>query len=238
LLPIFAPQPFEEGLALNRADIGGLVGVAAVDLRVALNFLQDDRIARLAAAEAALMEALSLDCGSAMGHLLLGVVQMHTKRAAEGIRQCERALQLNRNLASAHALIANGKILLGRAEETERHIQEALRLSPHDIFSNVWCTIAGIANIHLGREGEAAAWLNRSIHINRSEPISHFCLAAALAHLDQSGEAHAATHVGLALNPTFTVARLRDAGLMDFPTGALGQERLLDGLRKAGLPEG
>ena len=40
------------------------------------------------------------------------------------------------------------------------------------------------------------------------------------------------------MNPSFTVGRLRDDGLMHCPAGTLGQERLLDGLRKAGLRGG
>ena len=52
---------------------------------------------------------------------------MFTKRAAEGIAELEHALALDRNLASAHALIGLGKTLIGRAEEAEAHVSEALR---------------------------------------------------------------------------------------------------------------
>jgi hypothetical protein len=46
----------------------------------------------------------------------------------------EQALALDRNLAEAHALVGVAKLFLG--EETEPHIQEALRLSPRDIFAH------------------------------------------------------------------------------------------------------
>jgi hypothetical protein len=62
----------------------------------------------------------------------LGYVEILTKRAPQGIAECERALELDRNLASAHAFIGLGKIFVGRAEETEAHVGEALRLSPSD----------------------------------------------------------------------------------------------------------
>ena len=55
-------------------------------------------------------------------------IAVHT----EGIARCEHALELDRNLAQAHALIGYGKLFVGRAEETEPHIAEALRLSPRD----------------------------------------------------------------------------------------------------------
>ena len=73
-----------------------------------------------------------------------------TKRAAEGIAECEHALALDRNLASAHAYIGFGKIFIGRAEETEAHIAEALRLSPRDTMAYLWMGIAGVAKICLG----------------------------------------------------------------------------------------
>jgi hypothetical protein len=77
-------------------------------------------------------------------------------------------MELNRNLAGAHAQIGNGKLLLGQAEDTETHVQEALRLSRHDTFVYWWCAIAGLAKLSLGKEEEAVAWLRRSIETNRN----------------------------------------------------------------------
>ena len=108
---------------------------------------------------------------------------MHTNRASQGVRSCERALDLDRNLAAAHAQIGNGKLLLGKPEETEAHIQEALRLSPRDTHVYLWCMFAGLAKFHLGREEEAVVWLRRSVDANRNFPSSRFILAAALARL-------------------------------------------------------
>ena len=45
---------------------------------------------------------------------------------------------------------------LGRADETEAHILEALRLSPRDTWKYLWCTIAGWAKLHAGHDEEAA----------------------------------------------------------------------------------
>ncbi len=102
-----------EGLGLRPLDpvnAWAQIGLAAVDIQVALNFLPDDQAARLAAAKGALIAALSLAPENSLAHLLLGVVQMHTNRASEGVRTCERALQLDLNLAAAHAQIGNGKL--------------------------------------------------------------------------------------------------------------------------------
>ena len=106
--------------------------MAVVDAAAVGMALTDDRAARLAAAETALIKALSLAPQHARAHWLLGHVQIFTNRAAQGIAECEQALALDRNLANAHAYIGRAKYLLGRGEETEAHVQEALRLSPRD----------------------------------------------------------------------------------------------------------
>ena len=65
--------------------------------------------------------------------MLLGIIEILTRRAAQGIAECERALELDGNLANAHSMVGYGKIFVGSAlEETEAHIGEALRLSPRD----------------------------------------------------------------------------------------------------------
>ena len=106
--------------------------------------------------------------------MLLGLVDIFTKRAAEGIAECEHALELDRNLASAHSFIGLGKIFIGRAEETEAHIAEALRLSPRDTLAYIWMTCAGVAKNHLGSWEQAVAWFRRAIEANRNYPSAYF----------------------------------------------------------------
>jgi TolB-like protein len=136
---------FERALALDPGNIQALVGTALVDLSIGNGFLTDDRTARLAAAEATLIKALSLAPQHATAHALLGVAQIATNRAARGIAACEQALALDRNLAYAHACIGIGKTYIGRAAETEAHIHEALRLSPRDIGAYWWMMFLGNA---------------------------------------------------------------------------------------------
>ena len=133
-----------------------------------------DPVAAFAAAEAKLTKALSSVPDHARGHMLLGFVDIFTKRAAQGIAECEHALALDRNLAQAHAYIGLGKIFIGRAEETEAHIGEALRLSPRDTMAYIWMTNAGLAKLHLGGWEQAVAWFRRAIEANRNYPHSIF----------------------------------------------------------------
>ena len=94
------------------------------------------------------------------------------------------------------------------------------------------------SKLRLGADEEAVAWLRRSVELGRSFPRSHLYLAAALARLGCLGEARSEAEAGLALQPTFTISRFRAGAPSDGnPALIAGYERVIDGLRKAGLPE-
>jgi TolB-like protein/Flp pilus assembly protein TadD len=227
---------FERALALDPGNIEALVGTATVDTMS--GFLLFMTAERFAAAEAALTKTLSLAPNHAWAHCLLGIVQTHTNRVAQGFAECERALALDRNLAMAHGFIGHWKYFIGRSEETETHVQEALRLSPRDTNAYVWLMSAGAAKLQLGADEDAVARLRHSIETNRNLPITHFVLAAALAHLGRLDEAHSATQAGLALGPTFTIRGFRAGAVTNEPMYLAGRERMYEGMRKAGVPEG
>jgi TolB-like protein/Tfp pilus assembly protein PilF len=230
---------FDRALAVDYENIDALVGSAAADASDGQWLFVNDPGAAFAAAEAKLTKALSLVPNHARGHMLLGLVEIFTKRAAQGIAELERALALDRNLADAHALIGLAKGFVGRAEETEAHVVAALRLSPHDVMAYAWMNYAGVAKSRLGLCEEAVAWLRRSIEANRNLPHPHFILGSALARLGRFGEARTAVQAGVALNPTFTISRARVAWpeISDDPTFKAQFEDVIEGLRKAGLPE-
>jgi tetratricopeptide (TPR) repeat protein len=148
-------------------------------------------------------------------------------------------LELDRNLAAAHSTIGMAKIFIGRAEETETHIAEALRLSPRDTDAYSWIYIVGFAKLYLGSYEQAVAWCRRAIDANRKFPLVYFQLAAALAQLGRLDEARSGVKAGLALDPAFAISRARAAWttLSDDPTFLAGLERNLEGMRKAGVPE-
>jgi TolB-like protein/class 3 adenylate cyclase len=233
-----AKEFFARALALDPGNVEALVGGAFVDSVVGAHMFSNDRAERLAAAEAAATRALSLAPNHAWAHMVLGNVQIFTNRPLQGIAQCERALALDRNLAMAHSYIGHAKIGIGRSEETEAHVAEALRLSPRDTTAYVWMAGAGAAKLYLGADEAAVGWLRRAIENNRNQAIAHFWLAAALAFLGRVDEARAAAQAGLALDPAFTVARFRNAAASDNPVYLRQRERVCDGMREAGVPEG
>jgi TolB-like protein/class 3 adenylate cyclase len=229
---------FERGLALDPGNVDVLILFATTDTIAAIGYYSDDRRARLLAAEEALTRALSMAPEHAFAHLQMGIVQIFSNRAARGIAECERALALDRNLTFAHGFIGIAKYSIGRGEETEAHVQEAIRLSPRDTSAYLWLGARGFAKLYLGADEEAVAWLRRAIDANRSFSLHHFCLAAALAHLGRLDEARTAVQAGLALNPTFTISRFRAGAPGDNPIFLAQRERIYEGMYKAEVPEG
>jgi TolB-like protein len=229
---------FEQAFALDSGNLEALVGMAMTDTIRAGAFLGDDRLHRLAAAETALDKALSLAPNHALAHYWMGAVQIYSNRAAEGIAECQRALELDRNLAIAHGSIGFAKYVSGRGEETEAHVNEALRLSPRDTYANLWMTWVGAAKQQLELDEEAIVWIRRAIEANRNRSITHFILAASLAQMGRLREGRNAAQAGLALDPTFTISRFRTQASNEHSRYLAGRERVMEGMRQAGVPEG
>jgi TolB-like protein/class 3 adenylate cyclase len=228
---------FGRALAIEPDNVDALIGSAGADFWEAINSENPERAARFASAEASLLKALSTAPDNAMAHMWLSFVRINSNRAAQGIADAERALALNRNLPRALVAMGLAKLNVGRAEETEGYLQEALNLSPRDPLAFNWMFIDGMAKIHLGAYEEAAKWLSQSVGANPNSPAAHILLAAALSQLGQVEEARAEARTGLLLDPTFTIRRFRDSCASDNPIFLKQRQNIYEGMSKAGVPE-
>jgi tetratricopeptide (TPR) repeat protein len=172
---------FEQAAVIDSQNVYATLGVAAVDVQIAEGYYCEDAAARLVAAEQMILKARPHVLNVGLAHQLFGQLLILTNRAAYGIAECEQALALNRDLAATHALIGKAKSLMGRGEETEAHVSEALRLCPHHQYLHYMQLVVGDAKLRISADTEAITWLRRSIETNRTYPPTHFVLAAALA---------------------------------------------------------
>jgi tetratricopeptide (TPR) repeat protein len=229
---------FERVLDSDRANIGALIGAAITDLRVAWSYQTDDPRPLWAAAEAKLSKALAAAPNNARAHLYMGQLLVATNRAQRGIEEYERALALDPSLAAARGAMGLAHVYIGRAEETEAHVLEALRLSPRDSVISVWLLHVGSSKAFLGEYDAAVVWLRRSIDANRNNPWSYFYLAACLAHLGRLDEAREELKSGLAVNPNFTIKRFHAAAESDNPVFVAQHKRVIEAMRLAACPRG
>ena len=87
---------FDRALVADPDNVDALIGSARADATEGALVLLADPIAAFAAAEAKLTKALSSVPDHALGHMALGLVHILTRRAEEGIAECEHALALDR----------------------------------------------------------------------------------------------------------------------------------------------
>jgi tetratricopeptide (TPR) repeat protein len=233
-----ARKLFERALELDPSNVDAIVGAALANGWFAGAHMSDDRAAYLGSAEALAIKALSIAPENAQAHLCLGVAQMFSNRAAQGISELRRALAIDRNLAAAHAYVGLAKNFIGRGEEAAAHIEDALRLSPRDTFVYLWQHIAGVQKVFLGKDEEALAQLRNSIEANRNFAIAHFYLAVALAELGRLDEARLEARAGLSIDPTFTIRRYRADAPSDNPTFMSRRKQIYEIMRRIGVPEG
>ena len=228
---------FERAAALDPDNLAAIHGTAIVDTLAVTTYAIDEPAMRMNSAHATLTQLLLREPNNAKFRFTLGLLLVWTNRATQGLAELERTLALDPNLATAHAQIGSAKLLLGRAEETEAHVLEALRLSPRDTAAFGWTAVVGSAKMCLDAEEEGVAWYRRSIEINGGYHFAHFSLGAALAILGRLEEARRETQAGLALDPKFTIRRYRAAAPSDNPGYVKMRERIIEGMRKAGVPE-
>jgi adenylate cyclase len=229
---------FKRALALDPDNLDAAVGLACADVQAAVGYYVDDKAERLESVEANLNRVLSRSPNNAQARYCLGRALVQNKRGFEGVAESERALALNPNLASAHALIGLAKLFDGHPEEAESHEREALRASPHDSEAGVWVAYIALAKLYLGSYEEALDWYRRAMDLDPNYATGRFNMAAVLVELGRLDEARAEVQAGLALNPGFTIRRYRAGVQSDNPAFLKGRERIIEDMRKAGVPEG
>jgi TolB-like protein/class 3 adenylate cyclase/Flp pilus assembly protein TadD len=228
---------FEAALRLDDRNVDALIGLADAHLTEVRVFASADRSEQIRAAETATAKALKLSPNNAYAHYVRAHVSFVSRTPERALHEYELAIGLDRNLALAHAYAGLMKVLLGRSEETEAHISEAMRLSPRDPALGSWYNFMGAANLYLGKLEVAAECLRKSVATNPNNSLAHFFLAASLALAGRDAEAAEACAAGQQLDPTFSVARFRDATPSHDPVYLAQRERIYEGLRKAGAPE-
>ena len=142
----------------------------------------------------------------------------------------DRAVALNPNSWSAWNSRGHVYRIAGLQEEAIRSFERAVRVSPVDPRLHHTLTGIGLALIELRRFDEAIVVGKKSLRHNHYV-ATYRCLASAFAHLGRDAEAHDAAARVLEMDPAFTISALIARG------GQSNAKLLIEGLRKAGLPE-
>jgi len=104
-------------------------------------------------------------------------------------------------------------------------------MSPVDPLLHMTFAGMGLAFIELGRFDEAIVAGKKALRQTPSFSAAYRCLASAFAHLGRAAEAREAAARVLEVDPGFTISAWIARG------GQSNAKLLMEGLRKAGLPE-
>jgi TolB-like protein/Flp pilus assembly protein TadD len=176
--------------------------------------------------------ALSLDGGDP--EILAKAAAISAFMVGDSERELEmadRAVALNPN--SFLAWNSRGRVYLiaGLPEEAVRSFELAIRMSPVDPRLPLTFAGMGHAFIELRRFDEAIVAGKKAQRQKPSHPPPYRCLASAFAHLGRDAEAREAAARLLEVDPAFTISAFVARG------GRSNSKLLIEGLRKAGLPE-
>jgi adenylate cyclase len=162
------------------------------------------------------------------------LVLYRQRRHGEAERAYGRALELNPNFALAYAVLGLPLAYRGAHREAVESAERAMRLSPNDLLVGRQAShTMAFAEFAAAHYPECVTWARKTIerHPGHLPPYSALIAAAALQG-DALAAAEAMTDL-LRLRPDFSLTWASQ----NLPlTGAI-RERLLDGLRKAGMPE-
>ena len=175
--------------------------------------------------------AVEIDPYASQAYWALAVAHMWKRDLDRAIEDIDKALALDPN--NAHALANRGHIFsyAGRPVEAIRSLEKAVRLDPH--FPNVYLHFLAHAHFVQGDYAQAAALLERRIRLHPETDTSRVLLASCCGHLGRVDEARKAWSDVFRVNPNYSLER--KGRILPYKNPA-DWERLVEGLRKAGLP--
>jgi adenylate cyclase len=229
-----AEQLFQRAIDLDPNFAGGYSGLAFALHQAASVFQTRSLPEAQSSAEALARRAVALDPADAEARLCLGFI-LRVRGDYEGaLAEIERALAISPNLAGAHA--ERGAILIfsGRAKEGLAALQACIRLDPrHPTMARslLHVTIA----FYFCREYEASIEAaKRAIRSYPEFPLVYRWLTAALGQIGRIEEAKKALEKAIAIAPASFDMYVRGRVPWMRPED---HNHMLEGLRKAGLPE-
>jgi adenylate cyclase len=217
----------DPGFALAHAEIGQLQYVY-----VTWRVQPERRDALLAKGFTSARRALTLEPSLPLANRVLGNLYLRADEHTDAVMWAERAVMLNPGEAESYAWQANVLSYVGRSAEALDQLSHARQLDP--LHPPLWDFYIGRASLHVGQYEEALAWLERCAR--RAVTFGHWqrYMAAALAHLGRLEEARARLQDPTATRGYASISEIRrDDSYID----GIEFDRLVEGLRKAGLPE-
>jgi tetratricopeptide (TPR) repeat protein len=180
--------------------------------------------------------AVETDDKDYFAHTMLGRVYVYSGQEEAAIEELNMAVRLNPSFALAHYGLGQANIAINRPADGIRELNTAERLSPHDPFIWLFDVNRSFACILSANYQESLKFADRACRRQGKDAFwPHAMMAATQAHLERFDEAKSAIDAALMREPRLTISFVKDAMPYRYQDHF---EMFVDGLRKAGLPEG
>ena len=153
----------------------------------------------------------------------------------EALNSAERAITMDPNDADSYLNMAYALIHAGRPEESFDFINTAIRINPN--YPAYYLFVLGLAHFNMDQFEAAANAFERALQRNPVNYVPLIYLTAAYAYLDRKQEAAAAIQKLNESLPVVSVDFESHPVMAGRYKRAADRDRLIDGFRKAGLPE-
>jgi adenylate cyclase len=228
---------FDQALRLDPYDPQSLIGRAQARVIDFYAFGVGDGADVLRDAEQAADHVLSSNPNSVWALFTKATVARGRGQFDAALANLNAAISIDRNFAPAYADKGNTLVMMGRADEAFQPLEQALRLDPRAPGRNIWESYICNAHAHLARWEKAIKWCEKSAASNPSLFWPYIELAAANGWLGRPAAASAAVAKIHKFWPGFTVQDYLSLPKPDNPKWRGEDQRIAEGLRKAGLPE-
>ncbi len=228
---VVAQALLEKATAIDP-NYGQALGVLATSHTFSAHMGWADMATAAPIAARAAMAAIRVDSEDPWAHHALGCAYLFTRRFDNSLAEFELALRLNPNFSMAQGYYGLALAYCGRWQEADEAARRALRLSPRDPFSAVYCGIAAYAKF-VGRNYDEAMRLAREGIRQRGDFVgAHRVLTAAAGMAGQDDVAEVALQELRRAQPNISLAWI--ANQMPMKREA-DREHYLEGFRRAGL---
>jgi adenylate cyclase len=229
---------FEQALALDANNVPALVGLAhGMNARV-MRFISTAPEQDIARGDEAVDRALAIQPENSSANLAKAELSFDRGQIASAIAQAERAVATDPNNADAQAQASFWRMFVGRSEDGFAGVEKALRLGPQDPSAPQWQFYICHLHTHLAQWEKAVPWCVKSLAGGPGNFYPLVDLAAAHAWLGHDKDAREAATELQKVYPGFTVKTWAKIRWTDDPTFNAQYARVVEGLRKAGVPEG
>ena len=215
-----------------------LTVLAGASLDLVNDQLSEDPAGDIARAEKAIDAALALQPESSSAHHVKGFLYFAKQQWGPMVTEAETAIALDPNNANPHELVGVGKMFLGHSRGRLRRRRNRASFKPAGSARS----LVAILDVRLPQGSpqweQAIPWCDKAVAGLPQAFIPLLFLASANAWAGHDKEAKDAAAQLQKVYPGFTVQTWAGIHWSDNPTFNAGNQRVIEGLRKAGLPEG